>query len=216
MRVNPFKLHFVRNFSLAMVLLSTGASWASLCIFLEPSVAGDTSSEISFSITGAGQIVENATTGNLSEGTLDFLNFDAGVFNSLNGLFTGFNITFSGMNSAGSYSTTYSGLNFINQSGGDDLDFTSQDSSFAFADGDTYTVTGSGTLTGTSFDSLSGFFGLTFDSAPGTSTGEADNFGGVQLKIAVPEPSQYALMGLFGLLIGGVKFFSNKEAAPRR
>ena len=41
----------------------------------------------------------------------------------------------------------------------------------------------------------------------GSDFGGWDNF---QVN-AVPEPSQYALFGLFGLLIGGVKFFSNKE-----
>lgn len=160
---------------------------AGLFITMEPSVPSDVDSDVFVSFSGTGAVLSSG-----SGSVLDFLNFDANVFDLLPDGANDFNmnITFEGVDASdlSSYTQIFQTIRLSDQASGDDIllrDGTN--TSFEFDVDDTYSVTGSATLAGLRFgDLIAGAYEASLTS------GDGNKFGGVQLSIGaatVPEPS---------------------------
>lgn len=162
---------------------------AGLVITMEPSVPSDANSDVLVSFSGTGTVLADG-----SGSVLDFLNFDANVFDLLPDGANDFSmsVTFEGVDASdlSNYTQIFQTIRLNDQSSGDDIllrDATN--TGFAFDVDDTYSAMGSGTLSGLRFGDL-----IAGDYEASLTSGDGGKFGGVQLSIGaatVPEPSSW-------------------------
>lgn len=189
------------TFSVATIGL-TGSSVASLAIRFTPVDVNDVNSEIRVLITGSGTVDTQGTSN--PGATLNFDDFGIIFPGSTSDVSqTGLSIQFNGVDAStgNAYTATFVEFEVDDQGdggSGDDINlFQTGASQFSFADGDTYSVNSTFTLTGTTFSALNSPATFTSNVVDGL------DFGGVSFVSTIPEPTTSLMFAtaLSGVLV---------------
>jgi len=191
--------------AVVLVLVIGGSVFGDLCITLSDDGSGGTQIQLSGMGTEGG-----AGTGSGAGSILNFDNLVGDPF--LGSIFSGSTtIFFLGSSLALSSSISIDDIRIENDGSNlSDFDLVASSSTT----GASYDASGTATIFTDSALTMALPFSNFVAGTYAATSGDADNFGGVTLKIlesqAIPEASQYALMGLFASLVGGLRILSKE------